>query len=133
VEVVESPFFFSDALVHFEEQRALFSHRDALIQVSADSRQTDPESLEYEPYAQINLACVFYDPSISLTVPVYETSDCEFTTGVLDEVLIYLPNNTFRRSTYRLQLSLGNEIVSKIFDNNQLKVLTAPRLHHVYP
>ena len=132
LELVDSPFFRSDAVVRVVSPLALIESQKTIVEFAAVSRLSDPAA-GTGLHRELELSCRLIEPSYSESTPRFETGDCSFTSGRLNAVRMKVPAGALRAAEYRLQLALSQDMPSATYSTGILRVLPAPRLRSVYP
>lgn len=131
VDILDSPFFKSDAVLDLIEPRAVFHNRNSTIQFRASSRQTS-ETASFERYGDLRLQCSLYDLDVS-SISARWTQPCRFSSTRMDTIELRLDSGVLKSGSYHLQVGLAEQSPSKVLDSKHLRILFAPRLDSVYP
>ena len=109
MDILDSPFYHSDAEVEVIMPAVIFSHKAAEVEISASSRLSS-ETASYSRYQEVALTCRFYDLSRSASVPVLETQECAWRSGQMSIVRLNLAAQSVKAGTYHFQIALESSV-----------------------
>ena len=99
VDILDSPFFYPDAVLEVIETKAIFHNREAIVEIRARSRRA-LGAVEYERYREVELSCRLYDLDVSENSARLATEECTFTSSHLDVLQFKVPEYSLKRGSY---------------------------------
>lgn len=99
-DLMNSPFFQSDAYVDWIEPRAVFENRNSTVSIKTSSRNVS-ELTNYDYYEDVILECSLYDLEFSSLTPKL-TQECRFKSSSLDRLEMRLRSHSLKSGSYHL-------------------------------